>query len=334
MSQLRLAFIGCGNHATGSLQPCIPLIPQLDFVATCDLVAEKAQRSARRFGAKSWYTDYRKMLEKENPEAVAIVGPPIIHTQIGIDCLQRGLHIFIEKPPATSLKDAIRLCETSAKSGKFGMVGTMWRHAPAHKMVKDIISNEKFGNPILFEGRYIAPSPTGSLETAEWAYLLDQGVHPTDCMRFLMEDVATVRSVIRGGNNGRLSFAVSLQFVNGAVGTLNLMGGSCQLESSIFVAGDGGQSVQVRNFTQLEYLNSDPWLGGGGYRDFPSQCWSQGTHYRGHSRHGYVEELEHFALSILTGQQPHASLEDAYQMMRIIQAIRDSNKSGAVIKLI
>jgi len=76
MRQIRLGFIGCGGHASKNLYPCIPMIDQIDLVATCDLDEEKAKRNCRRFGAKAWYTDYERMIKEQQPDAVAIVGPP------------------------------------------------------------------------------------------------------------------------------------------------------------------------------------------------------------------------------------------------------------------
>ena len=334
MAQVKLGFIGCGTHATRNLQPCIPLIREIDFVATCDLEIERAESNAKCFGAKRWYTDYREMITTEDLDAVAVVGhPKIMHTDLAIACMELGKHVFIEKPPAVNVEDAERLRETSESTGKFGMVATMWRHAPAHRMAKQIIEQAEFGDPILFEGRYLAPSPRGAHETLEWAFLLDQGAHIVDCMQYLVGDVTQLLALEHFGADGRMVFAVSLQFANGAVGTLNMVAGAPTVETLVMVAGDSGHVIQVHNMQRIQYLKPDTWSGSGGYRDFPTQEWNQGTHYRGYGRHGYLEELEHFARSIIAGKQPHASLADACEMMRICQAIADSHKTGSSVQI-
>ncbi|MCZ6680933.1 MAG: Gfo/Idh/MocA family oxidoreductase, partial [Candidatus Poribacteria bacterium] len=231
MAQVKLGFIGCGAHATRNLQPCLPLIPEIDFVATCDLDIEKAKNNAKRFGASRWYTDSGEMIASEDLDAVAIVGhPKTMHTNLAIACMESGKHIFIEKPPAVSVADTQWLRETSERTGTFGMVATMWRHAPAHRMTKQIIEKTEFGNPILFEGRYLAPTPRGARENLEWAFLLDQGVHIVDCMRYLMGDVAQLLAFEHFGENGRMAFTVSLQFVDSAVGTLTMVAGAAMVE--------------------------------------------------------------------------------------------------------
>ncbi|MCZ6675632.1 MAG: hypothetical protein O7E52_00080, partial [Candidatus Poribacteria bacterium] len=91
--------------------------------------------------------------------------------------------------------------------------------------------------------------------------------------------------------------------------------------------------IQVHNMQRIQYLNPETVLGSGGYRDFPTLEWNQGTHYRGYGRPGYLEELEHFARSIIAGKQPRASLADACEVMEICQAIVDSHKTGTSVRL-
>ena len=140
LRKIRLAFIGCGAMSS-ALQQCIPMIPEFEFVATCDLIEEKAKTNARKFGALRWYADYDQMLKTEELDAVAVVGRPEdkMHRDIGIECLERGYHIYTEKPPATTVEGAKKLLDASMRSGKSGMVGTMWRHAPAHRLAKRLL---------------------------------------------------------------------------------------------------------------------------------------------------------------------------------------------------
>ncbi|MBC8231167.1 Gfo/Idh/MocA family oxidoreductase [bacterium] len=160
MDKIRVAFIGCGGMSS-QLQKCIPLIPEFEFVATCDLIEEKAKGNARKFGALSYYTNYDEMLNAEELDAVAVVGRPEdkLHRDIGIECLQRGYHIYTEKPPATTVEGAKMIVDAMKKSGKTGMVGTMWRHAPAHRMAKQFMDEESFGEPCQYQTRYLAPTP-------------------------------------------------------------------------------------------------------------------------------------------------------------------------------
>jgi predicted dehydrogenase len=105
----RIAFIGCGSHATTSLYPTIHTISQIELSAVCDLKEELAKRNAHWFGAGRWYTNLDEMLRKENLDGAIVVGPPQMYCKVGKRCLDAGLPIHIEKPSAVSYKEAMEL---------------------------------------------------------------------------------------------------------------------------------------------------------------------------------------------------------------------------------
>ena len=336
MAKLRMAFIGCGSQAS-LLQANIALIDAIDFVATCDLVAEKAQRNARRFGAKDAYTDFREMIEAEKPDAVGICGPPQMHHEVGMACLESGCHVFMEKPPATSAAETRQLVEAARQTGRFGMVATHWRHAPAHRMARQLAEDEGFSKVLGFRCKYAAPGPKSAiwgLDSVVRSFLLGQAIHPVDCMRFLVgSEVESLYATIAEEHDGTTSFAITFRFENGAVGTLNLFGGTHTLMMETAIIGASGRCVEVEEAARLRYLKEQPPVGAGGYADTPAITWHQRNLYRGYARPGYIEELEHFAGSLLEGRQPRSSLEDAYRDMAILEAIIESARSGEAVRL-
>src|SRR6266545_1811866 len=118
MVPLRLAFIGCGGHASNLIRQT-PLIPEIDLVAVCDLDAERARLAARRFGALASYDDYQKMLDAERPDAVAVVGPPPMEVEIGADVLGQGYHVYVEKPIGRNSHEARPLVEAAWLRGSY-----------------------------------------------------------------------------------------------------------------------------------------------------------------------------------------------------------------------
>ena len=336
MDKLRVAFIGCGGQAS-LLQANLPQVASVEFVATCDLVQEKAEHNARRFGALKAYTDFREMIQAEKPDAVAICGAPQMHHELGLACLEMGCHIFTEKPPAITAAQTKELVDAAAKAGKMGMVATHWRHAPAHKMARDLAEEPEFGDVLNFRCKYAAPGPRSGIwdtDSAIHGYLLGQVIHPIDCMRFLVgREVTELYAAVAELDDGTTSYAISFRFDGGAVGTMNLFGGVHTLMMETAITGSSGRCVEVVDAAKLTYFKEQPALGEGGYRDTPSMGWHQGNSYRGYGRPGYVEELEHFATSLLAGQQPRSSLGDAYEDMRILEAIIQSNSTKQPVSL-
>ena len=336
MARLRMGFIGCGSQAS-LLQANIALIDSIDFVATCDLVAGKAERNARRFGARAAYTDFRKMIEAEKPDAVGICGPPQMHHELGLACLDMGCHVFMEKPPALSAAETRQLVEAARRAGKFGMVATHWRHAPAHRMARQLAEEPEFGKVLGFRCKYAAPGPKSALwglDSVVRSFLLGQVIHPVDCMRFLVgQEVERVYAAVAEQADGTTSFALSFQFEDGAVGTMSLFGGTHTLMMETAIIGSSGRCVEIEEAARLRYYKEQPPVGAGGYTDTPAITWHQGNLYRGYARPGYREELEHFAASILEGVQPRSSLEDAWRDMVILEAIIESARSGEAVRL-
>ncbi len=337
MEKIRIAFIGCGPMSS-QLQQCVPMVPEFEFVATCDLVAEKAASNARRFGALRSYTDYGEMFKNEELHAVAIVGRPEdkLHRDIGIACLQAGYHIYTEKPPATTAAGAKMLVDASLETGKTGMVGTMWRHAPAHQLAKTLMAEAGFGNACQYHTRYLAPGPrlaeAGS--PFAWSFMLDQAIHPTDCMRFFMGQVSEVYALgTLDADSRSLSLSVTLRYEQGGVGTMTLGTGPV-LEAMVFITGTGQQAIQVLETRKLRRYRVPTWTGaGGGYADTPTEAWDLNTAYHGIGRPGYLEEMQHWAHALQNGTQPHASLEDAYQNMRVLEAMSESVENGTVVQI-
>ncbi|NOZ21268.1 MAG: Gfo/Idh/MocA family oxidoreductase [Planctomycetes bacterium] len=336
MDQIRLAFVGCGGHSSGSLQPNVPMIDEIDFVAVADLDESRGAKSAKRYGVKA-YTDFKEMINTENLDAVAIVGPPEMHHQLGIECLRMGVNVFLEKPPAVTAAGAEELCAAAEESGKAGMVATMWRHDPAHKIMKQFMEDPEFGQPTFFEGHFIAPGPRSAIwgaETAFMGYLLAQGVHIVDCTRFLMGDITQVHTAAFEGEGGAVSMAVSLQFASGAAGIMGLAAAAPVLQTRMLVVGDGGGMVEVYNGNHVRASKKQSWCGTpGGYMDYPTLEWNQGWGQPGYRRIAYAEELKHFAQCLIAGEQPHASLEDSHQAMRVLEAIDESRRTGKPVEL-
>jgi predicted dehydrogenase len=330
---LRLGLLGCGAHASRTIHPSLARVDEVRIVAACDLDEERLARTAARYGAQG-YTDYRQMLRHDGLDAVLVIGPPAIHHELGLEVLRAGKHLIVEKPPANSAAQARELVEEARRQGRLGAVSTHWRHSPAHRKMREILHDAAFGRPTYYEGHFYAPSPTrpGVHDSVFRAYLWDQGVHLVDCTRFLMGDIAEVRATGFEGADGAIGLSLTLRFSAGGIGTLALVSAAPVMEHYVGVLGDGRARVQVFDQDRLEYQSVPPWSGQGGYADVPAQIWRPGA--SAHAMAGtiaYVEEHRHFARALLAGEQPHASQEDGYRALCVLEAADTSLKTGQAV---
>src|SRR5436189_5237851 len=113
-SQLtKVAVIGAGAMGRNHLRVLNDL-EGAELVALADAHEPTAQRSARPYGIPA-YTDYKKLLDKEKPEAVVVAVPTIMHRDVALEVIKRGIHLLIEKPIAFSEEEALEIIE-AAKS--------------------------------------------------------------------------------------------------------------------------------------------------------------------------------------------------------------------------
>jgi len=322
MSRLRIGFIGCGGQATGNIYPHIMVSPETELVACCDLVEEKAKANAERFGAKAWYTDYEKMLDNELLEAIFVVGHPHMHTELGIACLEKGYHVFTEKPTATNLADAKRMAETAERMGRQTQVGHMLRHGPATKVAQHVLVSEEFGNPIFVESKYFVPGPRGPMPswdapTLDWAYMLVQAVHPVDWARHIMGDIVSLTAKRGLGKNGAVSYVVAVESADGTSGLINMTSAAPFVVAELEAVGDEGTYLHIDNMVRIRYQ-------GGSWEE------PQVIDY-GKREAGYSDEVKDFGICILEGKPTYPTFRDEYKALLICQAIVDSIESGKVV---
>jgi len=341
--RLNVAMVGCGGLPTGVLLPALSLVEELRLVATCDLREEAAQRAAERFHAPRYYTDYRLMLDREKLDGILIAAPPSVHVAVGIEALKRGLHVFSEKPPAMTAEDAKRFRDAAAGKPLKTLVGTVQRHCPVNRMAKELMEKPEFGNPLVYQARYVCPGPGMRLD---WGmnpesdeemfrfFLLDHVIHHLDLARFFMGEIVAVNAMRSETPSRQYAAVIHLRFQSGVVGSQTVAFRSPVFENRSFIAGDGPAWVETHNWTKLTYSLPHLPVGSGGYNDAPVVSWDGGISYQnGVIRPGYREELTAWVRAILDDTDCHANLEDAYREMLVIDAILKSIKKGTEVEL-
>lgn len=123
----RLGVIGLGviggKHAEIARQ-----IDECILVAVSD-VDRTTETRAEELGAQ-FYTDYREMIEREALNGIIIAVPNDLHAPVGMACVRQEIHIFVEKPIASSIADADSLIEAARKNDVCLLVGHHRRFNP------------------------------------------------------------------------------------------------------------------------------------------------------------------------------------------------------------
>jgi len=203
--KLRVGVIGTGAIAKYRHLPEYAAREDVEIVALCDIIKEKADKLAVRYGVESVYTDYKQMIENEELDAVSVCTPNYLHAEISIFALNHGLHVLVEKPMATSLDEANAMIEAAKKQERVLMVGQNQRLAPMHVLAKEIIESGMLGKVNTFRTVFGHAGPEHWSKTGKWFFdkkqafagsLADLGVHKMDLIQFILGDVDEVACFI------------------------------------------------------------------------------------------------------------------------------------------
>ncbi|GGF30593.1 dehydrogenase [Halobacillus andaensis] len=235
MSKLKVAIIGCGSIAQNRHLLEYEANEEVDIVAVCDIVEERAMVTAEAFGAKS-YTDYEELLNKEDVDAVSVCLPNYLHAPVSIAALNAGANVLCEKPMATSHEEAEQMIEAAERNGKKLMIAHNQRFVSSHEKARKLIENGDIGKVYSFRTTFGHGGPEGWSAEGEDSWFFrkeeafigamgDLGVHKADLLRHILgEEFVDVAGFVE--NNAKEGISVDdnavciLRTENGVVGTL------------------------------------------------------------------------------------------------------------------
>ncbi|MFN3763680.1 MAG: Gfo/Idh/MocA family oxidoreductase, partial [Anaerolineae bacterium] len=178
---MKVAVIGVGSMGIHHARIYSEL-PGVDLVAVADADPQRAEAVAVRYNAR-FYTDHRRMLEREYPDAVSVAVPTALHELVGLDALEAGAHVLIEKPIAATPEGALRLIRRARELGRQLMVGHVVRFNPAMQTLKQKLEAGELGRVFQVFCRRIGPFPD---RIRDVGVVVDLAPHDLDVMRFLL----------------------------------------------------------------------------------------------------------------------------------------------------
>lgn len=143
MEQVKLAVIGLGYIGQYHLER-IAKLENIQIVAVCDENKEHSQSIAIKFDCQS-FTDYHKLLVSKVATAVLIATPHYSHTAIGIDALNAGYHVLVEKPISVHKADCEKLIAAHTNPKQIFAAMFNQRTLGVYKKIKSMIDTGELG---------------------------------------------------------------------------------------------------------------------------------------------------------------------------------------------
>jgi len=143
MDKVKVGFIGCGGIAQfhfGHMEK----MDNAQVVAACDLIEERANKTAARFQAKA-YTSYKDMFEREQLDAVFVCVEPSAHNGMEMMAIERGINVFVQKPMSLDLAYAKDVRDAIADKGVVSAVGFQCRYVDTLPRAKGWLDGQDIG---------------------------------------------------------------------------------------------------------------------------------------------------------------------------------------------
>lgn len=152
---IRTAVIGLGKMG---LSHCsiINANPKVELVSVCD-TSSLILQAFKKFSAIKCYTDYKKMLLHESLDSVVVATPTRSHFEIVMDSIDKGIHVFCEKPLSLNPEEGTRMAESVEKKGVINQVGFHNRFLGTFQELKRMVSEGIIGDIYHFTGESYGP---------------------------------------------------------------------------------------------------------------------------------------------------------------------------------
>ncbi len=190
-STLRVAVLGLGigKHHVRDFLVC----DDVDVVAACDVNEKELEYARQKWGIEHLYTDYRRLLSEQKPDAIAIALPNYLHEPVTIEALRAGCHVLCEKPMALNTEGAQRMRDASRETDRTLMINFNRRFHASAAAAKRFCEGGRLGH--IYFARSVWHRRRGFPGFGGWfgtksqsggGALIDLGIHRLDLALWLM----------------------------------------------------------------------------------------------------------------------------------------------------
>ncbi|MGX6978815.1 Gfo/Idh/MocA family protein [Vagococcus elongatus] len=193
---IKVGIIGCGGIANGKHLPSLAQVADVEMVAFCDIVLERAEKAKKEYGdgEAKVYENYQELLADDSIEIIHVCTPNSSHAEISIAAMEAGKHVMCEKPMAKTAAEGRAMLEASKKTGMKLTIGYQNRFRTDSKYLHEICADGELGEIYLGKAKAIRRRavPTWGVFLDEEAQgggpLIDIGTHALDLTLWMMDN--------------------------------------------------------------------------------------------------------------------------------------------------
>lgn len=369
--QLRIGLIGSGlmgrTHSNG-YKRIGDFFPELQYrpvlKAVCSRREDKVKAFAEQWGYESYETDWKKLIARDDIDAVDICTPNDSHAEIAMAAAAAGKMILCEKPLARNLEEAQKMVDAIEKAGVINTVWYNYRRIPAVTLAKQIVDSGKLGKIFHYRSNFLqdwtinADLPQGG--DALWRIDVDaagSGVtgdllaHCIDTAMWIngkITDVSAMTETFVKERVHQLTGKVQkvgiddacifhCHFANGSLGLFESTR-YARGHKALYTFEINGEHASIKwdlhDMNRLEYFDHNDDSIVRGWRSilvtdsdqpYMKRWWIPGTSIG--YEHSFVHQVADFLKSVEEGKSCAPTFKDALQTQKVCEAVLASAKS-------
>jgi len=196
MDEVRIGVIGVGGIARNYHLPPTKMLPNAKLVAVCDINEELGLAAKEQFEFEDFYTDYRRILDRDDIHAIMLLTRVNTHTEIIPAALEAGKHVFTQKPFAMTVEDAEMLVAAASRTGYRLVCSFMHRYFPHTQGALKLLREDAIGRVEMMRHRNCIGSNYDNAVRL-FGGVIDIGTHGVDVIRYLTgQDVVKVQAMM------------------------------------------------------------------------------------------------------------------------------------------
>lgn len=371
--QIRVGLIGTGLMGrihTNGYKRLADFFPEYEYVpvlqACCSRREPNAKAFMERWGYASYETDWRRIIERDDIDAVDICTPNDTHAEIAIAAAKAGKMILCEKPLARTVAEAEGMVKAVEEAGVQNTVWYNYRRIPAVTLAKNIVSSGKLGKIFHYRANFlqdwtINPElPQGGdglwrldVDSAGSGVTGDLLAHCIDTAMWLnggIKDVSAmtetfVKERVHVGSGEKQKVGIDdacifhCHFDNGSLGLFEATR-YARGHKALYTFEINGEHASIRwdlhDMNRLEYFDHSDEGKVRGWRsihitdgDHPymNRWWIPGTSIG--YEHSFIHQVADFFYSLQSGEPCHPTFRDAFETQKVCEAVLDSARDRA-----
>jgi predicted dehydrogenase len=198
---IKVGLIGAGKMGLSHLS-ILGAHPNVEVVGVCD-TSKIVLSALEKYSKFHCYTDFLKMLEKEEPEAVFVATPTKFHFEFVKELLSRNIHVFVEKPFCLTEEQGLELSSMASDKNLVNQVGYHNKFVGTFREVKKLVKSGAIGEITHFMGEAYGPVVTKKKE-GTWrsnpaeggGCLMDYASHVIDLINDILAPITASKGSI------------------------------------------------------------------------------------------------------------------------------------------